>query len=129
MATVGAMQRSQISNCTLVQATVSHPTRRISGELASFAAEAIPANVPTNPSASDGPLPAQSEWPTADELESAIRDSDPFELAGGSCSLTGEISELFGEMEPRLPHDTLPSPPPSFDEPQRLELPSSRREP
>jgi hypothetical protein len=54
-----------------------------------------------------------------------MRDSDPFELRDASKSLTGEIAELFGEIEPRLPRDTLPSPPPSLDEPLRFELPRS----
>lgn len=70
----------------------------------------------TDPLASDAPLCRESQWPSSDELETAMLEADPFEMIDGPGTLTGEIAELFGELEPPLPRDTLPSPPPGQDE-------------
>lgn len=99
------MQRNESSNRELVEGAPARPSEK------------------TDPFASEGPLQGASEWPSSDELDFAMRDSDPFELRDGSTSLAGEIAELFGEVAPRLPRDTLPSPPPSLEEPRRFELP------
>ncbi len=123
------MQRNESPNCESVDGLSARPARRISGQVQSFASEGALAGEPTDPFASEGPLLAPSEWPSSDELDSALRDSDPFELRDGSRSLTGEIAELFGEIEPRLPRDTLPSPPPSLEEPLRFDLPRVGRLP
>lgn len=117
------MHRNPTSNCEIDEGEPSSPARRVSGEMPLFANETVQANEPTDPVASEAPLLTQSEWPSTDELESALLEADPFELADGSKSLTGEIAELFGEFEPRLPRDTLPSPPPSLDEPRSVKLP------
>lgn len=123
------MQRNEAPNRELVDGLAARSARRISGPVQSFASEGAQAGEPTDPFASEGPLLEPSEWPSSDELDFAMRDSDPFELREGSRCLTGEIAELFGEIEPRLPRDTLPSPPPSLDEPLRFELPRTGRLP
>ena len=123
------MQRNESSERDWVEGMPARPTRRVSGSVQSFAGEGVQAGEKTDPFASEGPLLGPSEWPSSDELYFAMRDSDPFELRDGSKSLSGEIAELFGEIEPRLPRDTLPSPPPSLDEPLRFELPRTGRLP
>ena len=129
MSRVGVMQRNESSNREVVEGIAARPARRVSGQIQSFPSEGTQASEKTDPFASEGPLLGSSEWPSSAELDSAMRDSDPFELRDGSTSLTGEIAELFGEIEPRLPRDTLPSPPPSLDEPLRFELPRTGRLP
>ena len=83
----------------------------------------------TDPLASDAPLRNDSEWPSSDELETAMLEADPFEMVDGPRTLTGEIAELFGELEqhlPLLPRDTVPSPPPGHEELQVPKLPPNR---
>lgn len=109
------MQRILSSNCQQDDGAPSGPIRRASGQIPHVSTDP-PAGEPTDPFASEGPLLAQSEWPSADELETSLLSADPFEFVDGSKSLSGEIAELFGEIEPQLPRDTLPSPPPSADE-------------
>ena len=92
---------------------------------ASHAAPVAPAVEPTDPSASAGPLLGQSDWPSTDELESALLARDPFEYVDDK-SLSGEIAELFCDVKPMLPRDTVPSPPPSPEEPVRFEWPPRR---
>ena len=83
----------------------------------------------TDPLASAGPILESSEWPTSSELENSLIETDPFPMGGGTLNLAGDLADLFGELEPPLPRDTLPSPPPVLEEPARIEIPRSRRLP
>jgi hypothetical protein len=123
---VGAMQRIQTQEFDRIDEAQCLPgprSERVGP--GSHTTPIAPAVEPTDPLASAGPMLSPSDWPSTDELESALLAADPFEFVGGS-SLTGEITELFSEIEPVLPRDTLPSPPPSPEEPLRFELPRRR---
>jgi hypothetical protein len=129
MTRVGAMRRNLPSNCDETEGAPSGSLRRASAQVPRCATDPAPQGEPTDPLASRGPVLAHSEWPSAGELESALLAADPFECSGGPQSLTGEIAELFGELEAHLPRDTVPSPPPSLDERLWLELPRDQRVP
>ena len=120
------MRRDQTKKCDAQANDQNRPPRHVSGQMRAVASDTDEDGESTDPLASEAPLLRQSEWPSSDELESALLEADPFESVDGSNSLTGEIAELFGEIEPRLPRDTLPSPPPSPDEPLRFDLRRNR---
>lgn len=94
-----------------------------------FAVDEACAAEATDPLASEGPFLKSSEWPTSSELESALIESDPFPTSEDTLRLGGDLPDLFGEFEPPLPRDTLPSPPPVADEPVRMEVPRTQRLP
>jgi len=94
-----------------------------------FPDEVTSAGDRTDPFASEGPMLTSSEWPTSSEIENALLDADPFPTRDRALSSAGDVPDLFGELEPPLPRDTLPSPPPVADEPVRLELPRNQRLP
>ena len=94
-----------------------------------FPEEAEGAGEQTDPLASAGPILESSEWPTSSELENSLLEADPFPMGDCSLNLSGNLSDLFGELEPPLPRDTLPSPPPVLEEPARIEIPRNRRLP
>lgn len=103
------MQRNRTQECDRIDEAQCLPgprSERVGP--ASHATPIVPAAEPTDPLASAGPMLSPSDWPSTDELESA------------------EITGLFSEIEPILPRDTLPSPPPSPEEPLRFELPRRR---
>jgi hypothetical protein len=117
------MQRNQHFERDAQGGSWARPVPNASGAALTDSGEQYDKSETTDPLASDAPLLRQSEWPSSDELEAAMRNADPFDLVGEPKSLTGEIAELFGELEVQAPRDTVPSPPPSPDEQLRLELP------
>ncbi len=118
------MQRNQSPEHEVEEGNLARPIRHVTGSTpVDPDNECVDARA-TDPLASDAPLRRQSEWPSSDELESAMLEADPFEMVDGSRSLTGEIAELFGEIEQHSPRDTVPSPPPGLDEPLPGVLPS-----
>ena len=121
------MQRSQFQEHDVQDGDLARPIRHVSRLTPVDPDDECVDAQATDPLASDAPLRRQSEWPSSDELESAMREADPFEMFDGSNSLTGEIAELFGEIEQHLPRDTVPSPPPGLDEHIKIELPVAAR--
>jgi len=104
----------------------SRPLRSGSGTLPIFPKDTN-AGEATDPLASEGPFLKSSEWPSSSELESALIESDPFPTNDvHRAASVGDI-DLFGELEPPLPRDTVPSPPPVAEELPRVDLPKNHR--
>jgi len=121
------MQEDQLSK--QARDLSSRVVPRGAAPLPTFPDEVTSAGDRTDPFASEGPMLTSSEWPTSSEVENALLDTDPFPARDRTLNLAGDVADLFGELEPPLPRDTLPSPPPIADEPIRLELPGNQRLP
>jgi hypothetical protein len=120
------MQRNPSGEYDRRNGTLPRKVPCVAGPLATVEDEAHAEALATDPLASDAPLRRQSEWPTSDELESAMLEADPFEATDANHRLTGEIAELFGDNEAHLPRDTVPAPPPGIDEFAKLDAAAAR---
>lgn len=120
------MQENQFSK-RVVEAQ-NRPGPPASSKLPIFPAEGGSTGDATDPLASEGPFLSSSEWPSNSELESALLESDPFPFptSENSMLVSPDVEDLFGELEPPMPRDTLPSPPPLADEPTRVDVPQRR---
>jgi hypothetical protein len=121
------MRNNQFSK--RVQGTESHSVPPGSSKLPIFPEDDDGTDEATDPLASDAPFLVSSEWPSSRELETALLESDPFPTSESTLSTSGEVLDFFGELEPPLPRDTLPSPPPVADEPTRIDIPRAHRLP
>ncbi len=120
------MQENQFSK--RVAEAQNHPLPPRSARVPIFPAEgSSDAGEATDPLASEGPFLTSSEWPSHSELETALLESDPFPFptSEGSMLVSADAEDLFSDLEPPMPRDTLPSPPPAADEPLRADV--SRR--